>query len=127
MLGTKPSWDLMQECDTLLMIGSGFPYSEFLPKPGRARGVQIDIKGEMLSLRYPMEVNLVGDSTATLQALLPPLEQKSDTKWRDTIKRNVESWWKTLESRAMQAADGVFGERLRRRSVFSTARGFRLG
>ena len=68
LLGTKPSWDLMQECDTLLMIGSAFPYSEFLPKPGRARGVQIDIKGEMLSLRYPMEVNLVGDSAATLKA-----------------------------------------------------------
>src|SRR5690606_26017836 len=65
LLGTKPSWDLMNECDTLLMIGSGFPYSEFLPKDGQARGVQIDIDGRMLSLRYPMDVNLVGDSRQT--------------------------------------------------------------
>ena len=79
LLGTKPSWDLMKDCDTLLMVGSAFPYSEFLPKPGNARGVQIDIKGDKLSLRYPMEVNLVGDSAATLKALLPLLEQKTDT------------------------------------------------
>ena len=68
----------MIECDTLLMIGSGFPYSEFLPKEGQARGVQIDIDPEMLSLRYPMEVNLVGDAAETLRALLPLLEQKTD-------------------------------------------------
>ena len=73
LLGTKPSWDMMTECDTLLMIGSGFPYSEFLPKEGQARGVQIDIEPDMLSLRYPMEVNLVGDSAETLRALLPLL------------------------------------------------------
>ena len=60
LLGTKPSWDLMQECDTFLMVGSAFPYSEFLPKPGSARGVQIDIDGGRLSLRYPMEINMVG-------------------------------------------------------------------
>ena len=74
LLGTKPSWDMMTECDTLLMIGSGFPYSEFLPKEGQARGVQIDIEPDMLSLRYPMEVNLVGDSAETLRALLPLLD-----------------------------------------------------
>ena len=68
----------MKNCDTLLMVGSAFPYSEFLPDPGNARGVQIDIKGENLSLRYPMEVNLVGDSAATLRALLPLLEQKTE-------------------------------------------------
>jgi len=62
LLGTEPSWTLMQECDTLLMVGSGFPYSEFLPKEGKARGVQIDIDPRMLSIRYPMEVNLVGDA-----------------------------------------------------------------
>ncbi len=73
LLGTKPSYDMMMECDTLLMIGSGFPYSEFLPKEGNARGVQIDVKADMLSLRYPMEVNLVGDSAETLRALLPML------------------------------------------------------
>ena len=71
LLGTKPSWTLMQECDTLLMVGSSFPYSEFLPEEGQARGVQIDIDGKMLGIRYPMEVNLVGDSAETLRALLP--------------------------------------------------------
>ena len=112
LLGTKPSWDLMQDCDTLLMVGSAFPYSEFLPEPGSARGVQIDIKGENLSLRYPMEVNLVGDSAATLRALLPLLEQKTDTTWRDTIKDNVEDWWKLLESRAMNSADPINPQRV---------------
>ena len=77
MLGTKPSYEMMMDCDTLLMIGSGFPYSEFLPKEGKARGVQIDIEPDMLSLRYPMEVNLVGDAAETLRALLPLLEQKA--------------------------------------------------
>jgi pyruvate dehydrogenase (quinone) len=112
LLGTKPSWELMQECDTFLMVGSAFPYSEFLPKPGQARGVQIDIKGEMLSLRYPMEVTLLGDSAATLKALLPLLKQKSDTKWRNTIKGHVERWWKTLESRAMKSADPINPQRV---------------
>ena len=78
LLGTKPSWTLMQECDTLLMVGSSFPYSEFLPEEGQARGVQIDIDGRMLGIRYPMEVNLVGDSAETLRALLPLLERKED-------------------------------------------------
>src|SRR5438270_136865 len=73
LLGTKPSWTLMQDCDTLLMVGSSFPYSEFLPEEGQARGVQIDIDGRMLSIRYPMEVGLVGDSAETLRALIPRL------------------------------------------------------
>src|SRR5213082_2894476 len=67
LLGTKPSWTLMDECDTLLMVGSSFPYSEWLPKPGQARGVQIDIDGRMLSIRYPMELGLVGDAKQTLK------------------------------------------------------------
>ena len=78
LLGTKPSWKMMQDCDTLLMVGSSFPYSEFLPEEGQARGVQIDIDGRMLGIRYPMEVNLVGDSAETLRALLPRLERKTD-------------------------------------------------
>ena len=98
LLGTKPSWDLMTDCDTLLMIGSGFPYSEFLPKEGQARGVQIDIEPDMLSLRYPMEVNLVGDSAETLRALLPLLEQKTGSRLaREHRGRTSRDWWKTLE------------------------------
>jgi pyruvate dehydrogenase (quinone) len=112
MLGTKPSWDLMTECDTLLMVGSGFPYSEFLPEEGKARGVQIDIDPEMLSLRYPMEVNLVGDAAETLRALLPLLEQKTDKGWRQRIEKNVGEWWKTLEERAFAAADPVNPQRV---------------
>ena len=103
LLGTKPSWDLMNECDTLLMIGSGFPYSKFLPKEGQARAVQIDIEPEMLSLRYPMEVNLVGDAAETLRALLPLLRERSDHGWRKRIQGWTAKWWKTLEDRANAA------------------------
>ncbi len=99
LLGTKPSYELMSECDTLLMIGSGFPYSEFLPKEGAARGVQIDLKADMLSLRYPMEVNLVGDSVETLRALLPLLEQKQDRTWR----KKIEGWTATGGRRSTNA------------------------
>jgi len=112
LLGTKPSWDMMTECDTLLMVGSGFPYSEFMPKEGQARGVQIDIAPEMLSLRYPMEVNLVGDSQATLEALLPLLEPKQDRSWRERIEANVAEWWRTLEARAMHTADPLNPQRV---------------
>jgi pyruvate dehydrogenase (quinone) len=112
LLGTKPSYELMMGCDTLLMIGSGFPYSEFLPKEGNARGVQIDIAPDMLSLRYPMEVNLVGDAAETLRALLPLLKQKDDGTWRETITGNVKAWWKTLEGRAMASANPVNPQRV---------------
>src|SRR5689334_22547518 len=112
LLGTKPSWDLMMECDTLLMIGSGFPYSEFMPKEGQARGVQIDIAPDMLSLRYPMEVNLVGDAADTLRALLPLLDPKRDGKWRQGIAENVSQWWKTLEDRALAQANPVNPQRV---------------
>jgi pyruvate dehydrogenase (quinone) len=112
LLGTKPSWNLMRDCDTLLMIGSGFPYSEFLPEEGAARGVQIDIRPDMLSLRYPMEINLVGDARETLEALLPLLQQKSDSSWRETIESDVSDWWKTLEKRAMVKANPVNPQRV---------------
>src|SRR3954467_14223909 len=112
LLGTKPSWDMMMECDTLLMIGSGFPYSEFLPQEGQARGVQIDLKADMLSIRYPMEVNLVGDSAETLRALLPLLEQKPDRGWRRGIEENMAAWWETLEGRAMHSANPVNPQRI---------------
>lgn len=112
LLGTKPSYDMMMGCDTLLMIGSGFPYSEFLPKEGAARGVQIDIDPGMLSLRYPMEVNLHGDSRDTLKQLLPMLEQKTDRGWRRQIEKEVAEWWRVLESRAMAAAHPVNPQRV---------------
>jgi pyruvate dehydrogenase (quinone) len=111
LLGTKPSWDMMQDCDTLLMVGSSFPYSEFLPKEGQARGVQIDIDGRMLGIRYPMELNLVGDAAGTLRALLPLLAPRSDRQWRETIEANVAEWWQVLERRAMQDADPINPQR----------------
>jgi pyruvate dehydrogenase (quinone) len=112
LLGTKPSWELMSECDTFLMVGSGFPYSEFLPKEGQARGVQIDISPRMLGLRYPMEVNLQGDATLTLRALVPLLQRKNDRSWRDKIEKEVKEWWEVMEARAMLPANPINPQRL---------------
>jgi len=112
LLGSKPSYDLMMECDTLLMVGSGFPYAEFLPKEGEAKGVQIDIDAGMLSLRYPMDSNLQGDAKATLAALLPLVEQKTDTAWRTTIAGWNDEWNKTIEARAHAKADPINPQRL---------------
>ncbi|HWE72349.1 MAG TPA: thiamine pyrophosphate-requiring protein [Stellaceae bacterium] len=112
LLGTEPSWKLMSECDTLLMIGSGFPYSEFLPKEGQARGVQIDIEPGMLSLRYPMEVNLVGDASETLRALLPLIDDKRDRAWRQSIEGWTRDWWKKLEARAKESANPINPQRV---------------
>jgi pyruvate dehydrogenase (quinone) len=112
LLGTRPSYEMMRDCDTLLMIGSGFPYIEFLPQEGSARGVQIDVEARMLSLRYPMEVNLVGDAAATLRALLPRLQPRKDDRWRRTIERNVGEWWETLRKRAMLDGDPVNPQRV---------------
>ena len=111
LLGTKPSWDLMKGCDTLLMVGSSFPYSEFLPKPGSARGVQIDLDPTRLSLRYPMEVSMVGDSATALKALLPMLEQKEGS-WRKEVETGVAKWWELLEERAMVAAEPINPQRI---------------
>jgi pyruvate dehydrogenase (quinone) len=107
LLGTKPSWTLMQDCDTLLMVGSSFPYSEFLPEDGQARAVQIDIDGRMLGIRYPMEVNLVGDAAETLDALLPLLERKQDRSWREKLEGEIGEWWDLMEHRAHLEADPV--------------------
>jgi pyruvate dehydrogenase (quinone) len=112
LLGTKPSWELMMGCDTLLMIGSGFPYAEFLPREGDARGVQIDLNPRMLGLRYPMEVNLQGDSALTIRALLPLLEKKADRSWRETIEKEVREWWQVMEARAMMPANPINPQRL---------------
>lgn len=112
ILGTKPSSRMMDGCDTLLMVGSSFPYAEFLPKEGQARAVQIDIDPKLLGIRYPMEVCLAGDSQATLRALLPLLDHKSDRRWRDGIERDVARWWKVLEARAMTEAEPVNPQRV---------------
>ena len=112
LLGSKPSWDMMTGCDTLLMVGSSFPYSEFLPKEGQARGVQIEIDPKMVSIRYPMEVNLIGDSAETLRALIPLLERKEDRSWRQSLEKEIEDWWKVLEARAMNSANPINPERV---------------
>jgi pyruvate dehydrogenase (quinone) len=112
LLGTRPSSDLMTGCDTLLMIGTGFPWSEFLPKTGAARAVQIDIDPAMLSLRYPCEVNLHGDAAETLRLLLPLLERKADRDWRDTIEGWMRDWWGTLQARAVTKAHPVNPQRV---------------
>lgn len=112
LLGTEPSYELMTECDTLLMVGSAFPYAEFLPKEGSIRGVQVDIDASMLSIRFPMEVGLVGDAAETLHALLPRLKQKPADGWRRSIENNVREWWKTLEERARTPANPVNPQRV---------------
>ncbi|MBN9440354.1 thiamine pyrophosphate-requiring protein [Bosea sp. (in: a-proteobacteria)] len=112
LLGTRASWDMMQDCDTLLMVGSGFPYTEFLPKPGQARGVQIDIDPGMLGLRYPMDVNLIGDAAATLEALLPLLHPKSADEWRATIEANISESWQEARDGALIEASPINPQRV---------------
>jgi pyruvate dehydrogenase (quinone) len=107
LLGTRPSYELMRDCDTLLIVGSNFPYSQFLPEPGAARAVQIDVDESMIGLRYPTEVNLVGDARATLRALLPLLSRRERGSWRETVEKNVATWWETVEQQAMLEADPV--------------------
>jgi pyruvate dehydrogenase (quinone) len=102
----------MQGCDTLLMVGTGFPWSEFLPQDGAARSVQIDIEASMLSLRYPADVNPHGDAAETLAALLPLIRRKEDREWSKTIEANVAAWWKKLEGRAMAEANPVNPQRV---------------
>jgi pyruvate dehydrogenase (quinone) len=112
LLGTKPSYKLMKNCDTLLMVGTSFPYSEWLPKEGDARAIQIDIDGKMLGIRYPTELNLVGDSKETLEALLPMLQRKDDRDWAESIEDDIKEWWKVLEARAMNSADPINPQRV---------------
>ncbi|SEF17031.1 thiamine pyrophosphate-requiring protein [Streptomyces sp. Ag109_O5-10] len=107
LLGTRPSYEMMRDCDTLLVIGSSFPYTQFLPAFGKARAVQIDIDPHMVGMRYPFEVNLVGDAARTLRRLLPLLEQMEDPSWRETIESNVRDWWEVMERRAAVEADPI--------------------
>ncbi|MGH7777943.1 MAG: thiamine pyrophosphate-requiring protein [Candidatus Dormibacterales bacterium] len=115
LLGTRPSWDMMRGCDTLLMVGSAFPYSEFLPKEGQARGVQVDLDGRMQSLRYPMEVLLTGDSKETLKELLPLLKRQQDRSWQEKIAGEMADWWRLMDDRGEPAAHG---SRLRPQGLF---------
>jgi pyruvate dehydrogenase (quinone) len=112
LLGTRPSYDLMQGCDTLLTVGSSFPYTQFMPEFDQARAVQIDIDGKFVGMRYPYELNLVGDARSTLQALIPLLERKTDRSWREDIEGKVTRWWETMEKEAMVEADPVNPMRL---------------
>ncbi|MEA2448397.1 MAG: hypothetical protein QOG63_329 [Thermoleophilaceae bacterium] len=112
LLGTKASSDMMGDCDTLLMVGSNFPFADWLPEPGQARGVQIDIDGRNVGMRYPMEVNLVGDAGHTLRALLPLLERKTDRAWLKQIEESVERGWRVLEERAMLPGDPINPQRV---------------
>lgn len=112
LLGTAPSSYMMDHCDTLLMVGTSFPYAEFLPREGRARGVQIDIDGRMLGLRYPTEINLQGDAALTLRALLPLLVRNDGRAWRDEIEKRVAKWWTLMDERAMTSANPLNPERV---------------
>ncbi|MEU4452689.1 thiamine pyrophosphate-requiring protein [Nocardioides sp. NPDC023903] len=107
LLGTRPSYELMRDCDTLLVVGSNFPYSQFLPEFGQARAVQIDIDPTMVGLRYPFEVNLVGDAAQTLRRLLPLLEPRSHQGWREQVEDGVARWWEVMQRRAYTAADPI--------------------
>ncbi|MEU3273140.1 thiamine pyrophosphate-requiring protein [Saccharomonospora sp. NPDC006951] len=107
LLGTRPSYELMRDCDTLLIVGSSFPYSQFLPGFGQARAVQIDIDGRLIGMRYPTEVDLVGDAAPTLRALIPRLRRNEDRSWRQTVEDNVAGWWDTMYRQAMVDADPV--------------------
>ncbi|MEU0252963.1 thiamine pyrophosphate-requiring protein [Streptomyces sp. NPDC006184] len=108
LLGSRPSYEMMRDCDTLLTIGSSFPYTQFMPEFGKARGVQIDIDPHMIGMRYPYEVNLVGDARATLRRLIPLLKtDRGGREWRDTVCANVRRWHETMDRRAAQSADPI--------------------
>src|SRR5699024_6524077 len=105
LLGSTASDFMMKGADTLFMIGTSFPYTEWLPEEGQCRGVEINSDGRMIGLRYPMEANLVGDSLNTLRELLPLLQRKEDRSWRSKIESEVETWWRVLDDRAHDKAD----------------------
>ncbi|MBY8882244.1 thiamine pyrophosphate-requiring protein [Actinacidiphila acidipaludis] len=107
LLGTRASYEMMRDCDTLLVIGSSFPYTQFLPEFGQARAVQIDADPFMIGMRYPFEVNLVGDAAATLKRLLPKLKAKKHGGWRKEIEKNTARWWEVMQRRASVDADPI--------------------
>jgi len=107
LLGTTASYELMMNCDTLLTVGSNFPYTQFMPALEQARAIQIDRSGKWIGMRYPYELNLVGDAKTTLQQLIPLLEKKPDRSWREKIEKDVADWWEVAEKRALLDADPV--------------------
>ncbi len=112
LLGSIPSYDMIEGCDTLLMVGTSFPYAEFLPKEGQARCVEIDLMAEMIGIRYPADVLLIGDAKETLRALEPHLVRKEDRRWREGIEKKVGEWWDIVERRALMAADPMNPQRV---------------
>ncbi len=127
LLGTRPSQEALEECDTLLIVGSAFPYIEFYPKPGQARAVQIDLDPGRIGLRYPVEVGLVGDSRRTLRALLPLLRRKSDRRFLEKAQAGMEDWWEAMRERGAsretpmkpQVVAWELGERLAPHAIVS--------
>jgi pyruvate dehydrogenase (quinone) len=112
LLGTKPSYDMMMDCDVLFMVGTSFPYAEWLPKEGSCKCVEIDIDGRFIGHRFPADVPLIGDAKETLRALIPLLHRKPDTSWRETIEKNVREWWAILEDRALQTGNPMNPQRV---------------
>ena len=107
LLGTRPSYEMMRGCDTLLTVGSSFPYTQFLPEFGQCKAVQIDVDARMIGMRYPYAINVVADAKAALRALIPHLHRKEDRSWREGIEANVARWWETMEMEAMVNAHPV--------------------
>ena len=112
LLGTRPSYEMMHDADTLLIVGSNFPYSQFLPEYGQCRAIQIDIDGSFIGMRYPTELNLVADAASTLRALIPLLERNQDRSWRNDLEKKVSDWWETMDAEAMVEADPINPMRL---------------
>jgi pyruvate dehydrogenase (quinone) len=107
LLGTRPSYEMMRECDTLLTVGSSFPYTQFMPEFGQCKSVQIDVDGRFIGMRYPYDINLVADAKSALRALIPLLRRKEDRSWREGIEKNVARWWETMDKEAMVATEQV--------------------
>src|SRR5207253_11378707 len=120
LLGTRPSQEAMEECDTLLMVGTSFPYIEFMPKPGQARGVQIELDPVRIGLRYPVEVGLVGDSRGTLQVLLPLLNRKAGRGFIERAQKGMQQWRALMDQRATRTDTPM------KRQVFAHEIGRRL-
>lgn len=127
LLGTKPSQEAMEDCDTLLMVGTSFPYIEFLPKPGQARGIQVELDPKRIGLRYPVEVGLIGDSRKTLKELIPLLKRNEDRGFLKAAQAGMKDWLRVMETRATrtdkpmkpQVAAHELGKRLRNDAIVS--------